>query len=291
VRHRRLLCALAAALVVVPAAVAEAPPAPSGNFGGGALVAPPKDLFGAGNAVIALRALGNRRLEVEATVRARCAGGDVTAELKVAADGTFGADGSQTQEPGPNEKVTTTYKLAGTFTSATDVEGTLSATLTRSADGRRQRCRTGMVSFGARKAASRIGRRGAEGRTRYYGSTAQRGVGPRRPIVLRISGDGNRISRALFGYQVKCSDGTRSIGIEAPRTEIRISSTGRVRDRDHGKVDNGATQTNYDDHFEAVVGRDGAKGTLSLSDKTIDKATGNIIQSCDSGTIKWSAAP
>jgi hypothetical protein len=291
VRARRLLCALAAALVLAPAAIAEAPAAPSGNFGGGALVAPPKDLFGAGNAVIGLRALAQRRLEIEATVRAKCTGGDITADVKVAADGSFSAHGSETQTPAPNEKVTTTYELAGTFTSATKVEGTLSATLSRSAEGKKESCKTGSVSFGARKAGSRIGTRGAEGRTRYYGSTAQRGVGPRRPIVLRISGDGNRISRALFGYQVKCSDGTRAIGIEAPRTEIKIGSTGRVEDRDHGKVDNGETQTNYDDHFEAVIGRDGAKGTLSLSDKTIDKATGNIIQSCDSGEIKWAAAP
>jgi len=291
VRAPGILCAVTATFVLAPAAVAEAPPAPSGNFGGGALVAPPKDLFGAGNAIIGLRALENRRLEIEATVRAKCTGGDITAEVKVAPDGTFSADGTATQEPSPNEKVTTTYKLAGTFTSATDVEGTLSATLTRAADGNKESCKTATVSFGARKAGSRIGKRGAEGRTRYYGSTAQRGVGPRRPIVLRVSGDGNRISRALFGYQVKCSDGTRSIGIEAPRTEIKISSKGRVEDRDHGKVDNGATQTNYDDRFEAVIGRDGAKGTLSLSDKTIDKATGNIIQSCESGTIRWSAAP
>jgi hypothetical protein len=286
-----VLCALTAAFVVAPAAVAEAPEAPRGNFGGGALVAPPRDLFGPGNAVIGLRALDKRRLEIEATVRGRCTGGDITAEAKIARDGSFSVDGTASQTPGQNEKVTTTYKLAGTFTSATEVQGTLSATLKRSAKGDTETCKSGTVSFGARQASGDIGERGATGRTRYYGSTAQRGVGPRRPIVLRISGDGRRISRALFGYQVKCSDATRSIGIEAPRTEITIGRTGRIEDRDSGKVDNGDTQTNYDDRFEAVIGRDGAKGTLSLSDRTIDKATGNVIQSCASGKITWTAAP
>jgi hypothetical protein len=291
VRAPGILCAVTATFVLVPVAVAEAPAAPRGNFGGGALVAPPKDLFGACNAIIGLRALDERRLEIEATVRARCTGGDITADVKIADDGSFHAADTVTQEPSPNEKVTTKYTLEGMFTSAGAVEGTLSATLDRSADGKKESCKTGTVKFGARKSSGAIGERGAEGRTRYYGTTAQRGVGPRRPIVLRISGDGKRISRALFGYQVTCSDGTRSIGIEAPRTEITIGKTGRVKDRDNGKVDNGATQTNYDDHFEAVIGRKGAKGTLSLSDKTIDKVTGNIIQSCESGEIKWTAAP
>ena len=47
------------------AATAQAPERPAGHFGGGALVAPPKNLFGAGNAVIALRALDKGRLEIE----------------------------------------------------------------------------------------------------------------------------------------------------------------------------------------------------------------------------------
>jgi hypothetical protein len=39
-----------------------------------------------------------------------------------------------------------------------------------------------------------------------------------------------------------------------------------------------------------VIGRKGAKGTFSLSDRTVDKVTGNVIQSCKSGEIKWTAA-
>ena len=286
-----IVCALTATCVAAAAAPAQAPERPRGNFGGGALVAPPKDLFGAGNAVIALRALENRRLQIEATMRGRCTGGDISADVKVAADGTFSAKGTATQEPGGGDKITTKYAISGAFTSANAVEGTLSATLTKSARGRTARCRTGKVKFGARRPTGKIGRRGADGRARYFGVTAQRGVGPRRPIVLRISGDGRLISRAMFGEQVKCSDGTRSIGIEAPSTNLRISRTGRVKDREKYTIDNGATRTYVTDSFTAVIGRSGAKGTFSLSDRTIDKASGNIVQTCRSGEIKWSAAP
>jgi hypothetical protein len=290
VRIRGLLCAAAVTFAAVPAATAQAPERPSGNFGGGALVAPPKDLFGAGNAVIAIRALDERKLEIEATVRAKCTGGDITVDAKVAADGTFSASGTATQTPAPDEKVTTKYELSGAFTSSSAVEGRISATLQKSSQGKKQRCRTGTVKFGARRPKGELGRRGAEGAARYYGTTAQRGVGPRRPIVLRISGDGRLISRALFGEQVKCSDGTRSIGIEAPSTNVSISRTGRVKDREKYTIDNGATRTYVEDSFTAVIGRKGAKGTFSLSDRTVDKTTGNVIQSCASGEIKWTAA-
>jgi hypothetical protein len=291
VRAATALCAVTATFAAAAAATAQAPERPRGHFGGGALVAPPKDLFGAGNAVIGLRALEGGRLEIEATVRAKCTGADISASVKVAADGTFSADGTATQEPAPNEKVTATYKLSGTFTSERAVEGMIAATLERSAEGRKQRCRTGSVGFAARRPDGEIGKRGAGGRTRYFGTTAQRGVGPRRPIVVRVSSDGRRISRALFGEHVKCSDGKRSIGIEGPSTNIAIDADGRVEDHEKYTIDNGATRTYVDDHFTAVIGRDGAKGTFSLSDRTVDKASGNIVQTCKSGEVKWTAAP
>lgn len=289
-RTPAILCVVTLTFVGASAATAQAPEKPTGNFGGGALVAPPKDLFGAGNAVVALRALDERRLEIEATVRAKCTGGDITAAVTIAADGTFSAEGSETQEPNPNEKITTTYTMSGAFTTPTAVEGTLSATLERSAEGRKESCKSGKVTFGARRSNGAIGKRGAPRGARYYGSTAQRGVGPRRPIVLRISGDGKLISRALFGEQVKCSDGTRSIGIEGPSTNVRIGDTGRVTDREKYTIDNGDTRTYVEDSFTAVLGRTGAKGTFSLSDRTVDKASGNIVQTCESGEVKWTAA-
>ena len=292
-RVQGVLCAVLVTFVFgSAAAIAQAPARPAGNFGGGALVAPPKDLFGPGNAVIGLRALSERKLEIEATVRARCAGGDLQVATKTSPDGSFSAEGSASQSPSPGEKVKTTFTLSGSFTSERAVEGTVSATLVKSSDSAETKtCKTGKIDFSARRPDGELGDRDVQPRARYFGVTAQRGTGPKRPIVLRLSADRRRISRALFGEQVKCSDGKRSIGIEAPRTNIAIDSKGRVSDHETDKLDNGATFTYLDDRFTATIGRTGAKGTFSLSDRTVDKLSGNVVQSCSSGTIKWTAAP
>src|SRR5919107_2524146 len=75
-RARVVLTGAVAAVALGAVADAQAP-APTGNFGGGALVAPPNNHFGPGNAVVALRALPDRKLEIEATVRGSCSGGDI----------------------------------------------------------------------------------------------------------------------------------------------------------------------------------------------------------------------
>jgi hypothetical protein len=292
VRTPVVVSAVAVLLAGASAATAQAPERPAGNFGGGALAAPPKNLFGPGNAVVALRALDKGRLEIEATVRAKCAGGDLQVATKVADDGTFKADGASTQEPVSGEKVKTTYKLVGAFTGASTANGTVSATLVSSPEGQeRETCKTGQIKFEVRRPDGELGDRKARPRAFYYGTTAQRSTGPRRPIVLRLSGDRTRIARAMFGEQVKCDDDTRSIGIEAPRTNVAIDGEGRVSDHETDRIDNGASYTYIDDHFTATLGRTGAKGTFSLSDRTVDKLSGNVVQSCKSGTIKWTAAP
>jgi hypothetical protein len=168
----------------------------------------------------------------------------------------------------------------------------MSATLDFSSDrAEKKTCKTGEIAFSARRPDGNLGSRDERPRSHYFGVTAQRSTGPRRPIVLRLSGDRRRVARALFGEQVKCSDRKRSIGIEAPRTNVPVDSKGRVTDHETDKIDNGTTFTYIDDHFTAVLGRTGAKGTFSLSDRTVDKASGNVIQSCASGTVTWTAAP
>jgi hypothetical protein len=282
------LCGLT--LAAAAAAVAQAPAPPRGNFGGGALVAPPLDIFGAGNAVISLRALPKRRLEIEATVRARCAGGDISATTDISASGAFRARDTVTEEPTLGMKVTTTYALSGAFSAPDAAEGTVSATIERSLDGRTTSCRTGKVAFAVRRPTTGVGTPGAPKAARYYGTTSQRGAGPNRPIVLRISADGRRVTRALFGESVTCSDGKLSIGVEAPRTDIRVDSRGSVRDRERFTLTRGETVTKVDDHFAAQLGSKGARGSFSLSDRTTDRASGRTIQTCRSGTVHWRAS-
>jgi len=279
-----MACALA------PPAVAEAPPSPEGNFGGGALVPPPRDIFGAGNAVVSLRALPEGRLEIEATVRARCGGGDIAAAVKVRAGARFASEGTVTQDPDPLTKITTNYTLTGRFTTANSAAGKISATIKRSVEGRVTSCRTGEVDFNVRRPTAGLESAGAPKAARYFGTTAQKGVGPNRPIVLRVSADGTRITRALFAYSVKCSDGKLAIGVEAPRTNISIDSRGRVTDRDRSTETQGETVVHIDDRFTAELGTRGARGTFALSDRTTDRASGRTIQTCRTGTIRWRAA-
>ncbi len=279
-----------AALTLVSPAVAEAPITPQGNFGGGALVSPPADIFGAGNAVVALRALPGGRLEIEATVRARCAGGDISESAKIAANGSFSAEGTVTQQPTPSTKITTSYEMSGRFTDASSAGGTISATIKRDVEGRQTTCKSGTVSFAARRPTSGVGKAGAVGAARYYGTTAQKSTGPNRPIVLRISADGKRITRALFSYSVTCSDDKVAIGVEAPRTNIAINSKGRVSDRDRTTQTEGEAVVKIDDRFTAELGAKGARGTFALSDVTTDRASGRTLQTCRTGTIRWRAS-
>jgi hypothetical protein len=289
-RARVALSGAVAAVALCTAADAQAP-APAGNFGGGALVSPPNEHFGPGNAVVALRALPERKLEIEATARGACAGGDIAADATVAADGSFSAKGTERTEPERNVKVTTTYTLDGTFTSPSSADGTISATIRRRAGGRTQSCRTGSVKFGVRRPAGTIGTPGTDLARRYFGTTSQRGAGPHRPIVLRVSGDGLVISRALFGESVRCSDRTSSAGIDAPRTNAAIDSKGRVKDRERYEIKRGNALVKVDDRFTAQFGSAGARGTFALSDRTIDRTSGRVIESCRSGVVKWTAAP
>ena len=279
------------ALALCGAAVAEAPVTPRGNLGGGALVSPPRDIFGPGNAIVALRALPKRRLEIEATVRARCAGGDITASTKVSAGGSFKSEGTSTQGPSPALKIETRHELKGRFTTAGAAEGTISATIERSLEGRVETCKTGTVKFAVRRPVTGTGSPGAPKAARYYGTTAQRGAGgPSRAIVLRVSADGRKLTRGLFGESVKCNDGKLSIGVEAPRTNIRIDGRGRVNDRERFELKEGETIVHVDDRFTAQLGSKGASGTFSLSDRTADRASGRTLRSCKSGTIRWRAS-
>ena len=290
-RARTALCCVAVAVLLTTAAATAQAPAPEGNFGGGALVAPPRDHFGPGNAVVGLRALPERKLEIEATVRASCAGGEIAAATTIAGDGSFSAEGTERTEPERGVRVTTQYKLSGAFSTPGAADGTVAATITRRADGRTRTCRSGTVKFGARRPTGAVGTPGAIPGARYYGTTSQRGVGPRRPIVIRISADGRVIRRALFGESVRCSDNTHLSGIDAPRTNAAIDSEGRVRDVERSKARSGNTVVTFDDRFTAQFGSAGANGTFSLSDTTLDNTTGRILQTCKSGVVKWTAAP
>lgn len=287
-RSGALLAGISAALTLATAAVAEAPSPPRGNFGGGALVAPPRDIFAAGNAIVGLRALPKRRLEIEATVRAKCGGGDISATATIAADGGFQAKGTVKEDPDPTLEITTKYTMSGRFTAPGAAQGTISATIESSLEGAVTTCRSGTVRFAARRPTGGIGDPGAPGAARYYGTTSQRSTGPNRPIVMRISSDGRSISRALYGESTTCSDGTIAIGVDGPSLNAVVDAHGVVHDREHYTITTqDETIIHVNDRLDGQLGTRGGRGTFALSDRTADRASGRTIQSCKSGVVHW----
>ena len=194
VRTRGVLCGVLVTFVGgSAAATAQAPERPTGNFGGGALVAPPKNLFGPGNAVIgaarAVRAPPGDRGDGARQVRAAATSAVAT---KFAADGSFTAEGSATAvaRAGRRSSRRPTSSRARSRASAPS----------RARSPRRSRLTSDRAeeqdlqdrhrsTFSARRPDGELGDRDGRPRARYFGTTAQRGTGPRRPIVLRLSGD------------------------------------------------------------------------------------------------------
>lgn len=282
--------ALAAGLAAPAAAGAQDLTTPVGNFGGGTVVSPPRNPIGAGNMVIGLRARPGRRLEIETTLRGACGGGTFPARATVRSDGTFRARGTVRREPETGRRLSTAYRISGVIGERT-ASGSASATIRiRTRDGRLDSCRTGSIAWQARRATGEVGTPGATARQRLYGVTTQRRSGVKRGIVLRVSADGSRLTRALYGMTLRC--GRRSLPdiIDTPKAGVPISA-GVVSDRERFEFRDRTTITSGDERFEGTIGARGAAGTFSVVSRTRDRRTGRTLETCRSGTIRWSAAP
>ena len=284
--------ALAAVAVAAPASAQVPPPAPvAGNFGGGVVLAPPDDPLGAGNAVIGIRAI-NGKLRIEATIRGRCGGGTFPARATLAADGRFVAKGTNRRRPEPGIRVKTTYRITGTLTASGISDGTAKATNQIRVKGKGPvTCKSGTVAFSARRPIGGIGTAGVAPGSRYYGVTSEKRHGARRGIVLRVSSDGQSLTRALYGLTLKCGKLKLPDILDTPRRSLPIDGQGRVEDRIVDTFRDRRTETRVVERFSGTLGSNGAQGTLSNTERTRSRKTGKLIETCKSGTIKWTAAP
>lgn len=284
--------ALAAVAVAAPASAQVPPPAPvAGNFGGGVVLAPPDDPLGAGNAVIGIRAI-NGKLRIEATIRGRCGGGTFPARATLAADGRFVAKGTNRRRPEPGIRVKTTYRITGTLTASGISDGTAKATNEIRVKGKGPvTCKSGTVGFSARRPIGGIGMAGVAPGSRYYGVTSEKRHGARRGIVLRVSSDGQSLTRALYGLTLKCGKLKLPDILDTPRRSLPIDGQGRVKDRIVDTFRDRRTETRVVERFSGTLGSNGAQGTLSNTERTRSRKTGKLIETCKSGTIKWTAAP
>ncbi|MDX6689338.1 MAG: hypothetical protein QOG15_795 [Solirubrobacteraceae bacterium] len=280
-----------AALALSASAFAQQPALPVGNFGGGTVVAPPRDPLGAGNVVIGMRSIAGGKLQMEATVRGKCGGGTFPAKATLAADGSFRAKGTNKRAPETGLRLKTTFDITGTLTASGVQDGVASAaTEIRIKGSKTQTCASGKVPFQARRASGEIGTPGAIAKARYYGNTSERRHSAKRGFVMRISSDGTKLTRALYGVTLKCDKRAIPDIVDTPRRSLVIDSSGTVVDNVKSTFKDAKTVTKSDERFQGTLGSVGAKGTLSITEVTKNRKTGKLIETCKTGTISWTAA-
>jgi hypothetical protein len=282
---RGALAALAALVVAGANATAQDATPAVGNYGGGAVVAPPRSVYSAGNMLIGLRVSAGR-LKMNVTVTLSCSvDAAFTARATVAADGSFSARGSAR-----DGAARTRWSISGTIAGAA-ASGTATARTTLSADGRTRRCPASTVRWAARRATGDSGAPPPPPKERYFGTTSQRLDGPRRAVALRISSDGTKLARALYDVTVRCDGETVSDTYDAPKRNLTIAADGKVRNVERFTFRNRATTYRSVERFTATIGAAGATGTFSTTARISDRSSGRTIRRCSSGTVRWIAAP
>ncbi len=282
-RRRTVVAMIAGAwLALAPPAVAQQV---SGEFGGGAVSAPPAKQLDAGSMAIGLRSADATTVQITATIVGSCASGTFTASVPVAADGTFSATGAVSQA-----RTSTRYELRGTLTETPS--GSATARFERTTSKRTRRCSARDVQWQARRPQGGFGVAAAvppDGL--LLGTTGQAdGAGVPRGIALRIAPDGRSVSRAIYALRMTCSGAGTSPTFDLPRDSLPIGADGRVSDRQAGTVKTQATILKYVERFAATLGSTGGDGMFSVELSVRRRATGKRITRCRSGVVRWTAS-
>ncbi len=281
------------AIVLAGAAAAPAQDAspPGGNYGGGAVLAPPASIEGAGNMLIGLRVTGTDRLRINASLGARCESPRFSTRLTLASGGTFADSGTRTTRLPGGRRVRTSFRVQGTVSGAM-ASGTARVSNTVRREGRRTRtCTSGTVRWSARRSTGDVGLPGVAPGVHMFGTTAQRLDGPRRAIALRVSADGAKLERALYDVTLKCPRATNTDVHDAPRRNLAIATDGTFADVERFRY-RAARTIQYDtERFSGRIGAGGASGTFSIVSRLANRDTGRTIGTCRTGTVAWTAAP
>ena len=284
-----LLAVAAGALAGSAVAFAQAPSPPAGNYGGGAVLAPPKSIAGAGNMLISFSVSGGD-VRVRASPGARCETAPIKTTVPLTADGTFSAIGVSRATPGGGRRITTTYDISGTI-DGNSASGTARGATSVATRGRAtRRCTSGNVRWGARRASGELGAAGAVAKARLYGTTSQRLEGPRRAIVLRVSSDATKLTRALYDVTLTCGTRKRTDIYDAPRRNLTIEDDGTFADVERFEYRDRTTIQRDDERFAGQIGAAGANGTFSVVSRVTDRRSGKTISTCRSGRVTWAAS-
>jgi len=265
-------------------AIAQEPGLGDGNYGGGAVLASPRSIYGAGNMLIGLRFSGGRLL-INVGMRLSCAEDAVfSARARPDADGSFRVAGTSV-----SGAVRTRYVVKGLI-AAGSARGTASARTSITRRGRATRCPPSKVRWQARRASGETAIAPAAPKERMFGTTSQRLNGPRRAIALRLSSDGTKLARALYDVTVRCGRRTITDTFDAPKRNLLIAADGSVRDVERFTFSDRRTVYRSIERFTATIGSAGARGTFSTVARIADRRSGRTLLRCRSGTVRWSAS-
>lgn len=284
-----IACAATAATAGI--AFGEAPAAPSGNYGGGAIGQPVSEKTVAKDMLLSLRAAGGK-VRVDGQLYARCGLGTISGEAPLAADGSFTLRGDVTRKPLVGVRGTTTFVVKGTLTGEGG-EGTASMKLRVRAKGRETRsCSSRTVSWTVRRPIDT----GAVAATppadgTIYGLTSQDGPRAKRAIALHVASGGRRIDRAIFGYRATCSRGRIVVAEDVnitPEFDVAADGSFREVERFSLKFADVTLRTTIvlRGQFDSAGG---ASGKLSVTERYRSRRTGKSVDVCKTGTRTWSA--
>ncbi len=281
---------LAAACATVAGAAAQEAGPPLGNYGGGAVVAPTRSLYGPGNMLIGLRAAGDGAVQINATLTLACSQ-DAVLSLRATpdADGAFVERGTSERHGSAGVDVLTTYRLTGRI-AGTAAQGKATVRNTILREGRpATQCPRVTVRWSARRPGGEVAGAPVAG-ARLHGTTSQRLHGPRRAITLRISSDGATLARALYDVTVRCDSKRVTAAYDAPRRNLLIAPGGVVHDVERFTIASRRTIYRSVERFAGTVGAAGAAGTFSTNVRIADRRSGRTLDRCRSGRVTWTAA-
>lgn len=294
----RLRCAAVTAAVACVATGAMAfaqSPAPSGNFGGGAIAVPVDEDTVAKDMLLSIRALPSGSVGVDGQVYTSCGPGTIKGDAKLAPDGSFTLRGKAKRRPVVGVTETTTFVVRGTLT-ADGGSGTARATL--EIDPRRgatRTCKGRVVSWTLRRGADAAGAPAPAPAVdaTLFGQTSQRASRARHAVVLRTAKAGRSIERLLFSFRASCDRGRVVVFDEQNFSpEFDVAADGSFRDVERFKL----TYADVIVRTTVVVRGQfdqagGVSGKLSVTERFSSRRTGKRVDVCATGVRTWSARP
>jgi hypothetical protein len=132
----------------------------------------------------------------------------------------------------------------------------------------------------------------------YGGSTSGR-----EPIAVTANKAMTKLTSTVVGWSADCDDGSSFFssreltpavaepGFRPGPDELLMSrnAKGRFKGTRLGVSDNGSTSAAIIFEIAGKLSPHRASGTLSATVKMVDKATGNAVASCQTGTMRWAA--